>query len=87
MDELRTMKHLDIARIASEVGYGQVFALWNPILSKLVHATAYNVLVAGKGMENVGLFLVRALAQELRGAVEAVAVYLRSNNLPGYNSR
>jgi hypothetical protein len=87
IDELRTMRHLNIAHTAAQVGYGEVFALWNPILSKLVHATAFNVLVAGKSMEGVGLFLVRGIAQELRAGVEAVEVYLRSNNLPQYSSR
>jgi hypothetical protein len=87
MDELRTMKHLNVGQIASDVGHGKVFTLWNPILSKLVHSTAYNVLVAGKSMDEVGLFIVRELALELRATVEAVDVYLRANNLPLYGSR
>jgi hypothetical protein len=87
MNKLRTMKHLNIAQTAAEVGYGQMFALWNPLLSKLVHATAYNVLVAGKGMDGIGRFLVRGVAWELRETVKHVEVYLRSNNLPLYGSR
>ena len=63
-----------------------MFALWNSLLSKLVHATAYNVLVAGKSMDGVGRFLVRGVAWELRGAVKEIEAYLRSNSLPQYGS-
>ena len=82
--ELENMRHLKIAQVAAQVGYGEVFALWNPILSKLVHETGFNILVAGKTMEGVGLLLVQDTARELRAAVDAIGLYLRSNNLPLY---
>src|ERR1700676_1245034 len=72
VSDLRAMKHLHTSKTAEQVGYGQVFALWNPLLSKLVHATAYNVLVAGKTMEGVGLLLVQGVARELRATVAAI---------------
>ncbi|HTQ19607.1 hypothetical protein [Mycobacterium sp.] len=86
VEQLRGMKHLNVAQVAGEVGHGEVFALWNPVLSKLVHASAYNVLVAGKSMDGLGSFIVRELIWELRSAVTAVNVYLRANGLPQYGS-
>ena len=82
--ELRSMKHLQIGAIAEEVGYGPVYEVWNPILSKLVHATAYNVLVAGKDMDGIGIYLVERIVAELRSAVGAVNRYLGQNGLPPY---
>lgn len=87
LPELSAMKHLNIAQTAAEVGYGQVFTLWNPILSKLVHATAYNILVAGKTMEGIGLALVQGIARELRCTVTFINEYLKSNGLPLYQKR
>jgi hypothetical protein len=85
--ELSAMKHLNIAQIAAQVGYDQVFTLWNPILSKLVHATAYNILVAGKTMERIGLSLVQGVARELRCTVTFINEYLKSNGMPLYHRR
>jgi hypothetical protein len=45
VSELQKMKHLDPAKVAEEIGYGKVFARWNRMLSKMVHPTAYTVLV------------------------------------------
>ena len=85
LSDLRAMKHLRTSQMAERVGYGQVFALWNPLLSKLVHAIAYSVLVAGKTMESAGLFLVQGVARELRSTVAAIDAYLLANGLPRYH--
>ena len=82
--ELRTMKHLHLAEVAKEVGYAGVYEVWNPMLSKLVHATAYSVLVAGNDMDNIGLNLVTRIGEELRFAVATTDRYLAARNLPRY---
>ncbi|HXJ40242.1 MAG TPA: DUF5677 domain-containing protein, partial [Bryobacteraceae bacterium] len=85
--QLQNMKHLYVGEIARDVGYAAVYELWNPMLSKLVHATAYSVLVAGNDMNNIGLNLVTRTAEELRYAVANVDDYLATTNLPRYMRR
>lgn len=82
IDDLRKMKHLNVGDVAKAVGYGGVYEVWNPMLSKLVHATAFSVLVAGNDMNNIGLNLVLRIAEELRLAVKAINMYLADRNLP-----
>jgi|ERR1039457_3407670 hypothetical protein len=84
--ELRNMKHLQVGAVAKEVGYAPVYEMWNPVLSKLVHATAYNILVAGKDMDGVGIYLVERTAAELRSAVASIDRYLDANKLPRYRA-
>jgi len=86
VDELRNLKHLQIGAVAKEVGYGPVYEIWNPILSKLVHATAYNILVAGKDMDGIGSKLVERTAAELRSAVANIERYLDANKLPRFQA-
>lgn len=86
VSELRSLKHLQVGAIAEEVGYGPVYQLWNPILSKLVHATAYNVLIAGKDMDGIGIHLVERTAAELRSAVSCVNTYLDNRMLLRYTA-
>ena len=61
--QLRSMKHLYVGDIAKDVGYAAIYQIWNPVLSKLIHATAYSVLVAGNDMNNIGLNLVKRTAE------------------------
>jgi hypothetical protein len=82
--ELRVIKHLDVGAVARQVGYGAIYELWNPMLSKLVHSTAYNVLVAGKDVDGIGASLVERAAIELRATAAKVDRYLEINGLPRY---
>jgi hypothetical protein len=84
IDQLRNMKHLYVGEIAKAVGYTAIYEIWNPVLSKLVHATAYSVLIAGNDMNNIGLNLVTRTAEELRAAVAQIDKYLDAGKLPRY---
>ncbi len=84
IEQIRTLKHLDIAQIAQQIGYGSVFSWQNRVLSKLVHATAMSTLLMDNCLEQWGPPLVGGIAWELRAAIKAVDVYLRANNLPRY---
>ncbi len=85
IEELRATKHLSIGAIANEVGHGKVYSMWNPMLSKLVHATAFNVLVAADNMDTVGLHTFNFLVGELRSVLELVNHYLSANHLPTFD--
>ena len=83
--ELKTRKHLSVAEVAKEVGYGNVYSIWNPLLSKLVHSTAFNVLVAADNMDSVGSNTFNFVVSELRSVLEYVNIYLEKNQLPTFN--
>jgi len=78
-----SQRRLNLAKVAKEIGEDAVFVNLNPILSKLLHTTAYSVLSFPSGPARAGqaLFILDRGFWTLIRVVGVIDAFLRRRNL------